>query len=129
MHKFSSILLLIIPLLLAACASAKPQVAPPTPTPVTISLASNPNPAKVGEVELRFTVTDAKGQPVTGADFDVIADHTDMNGMTMHGKANEQGSGTYAITANFSMAGNWKLTVEVKKDSLGHKQDIELIVQ
>ena len=116
--------------LLAACGGNSSQTTTQTmPASTTISLVTNPNPARVGDVELRFTVTDPSGQPVTGANFDVFADHIDMSGMTMHGSATEQGEGVYAITANFSMSGNWKLSTEVKKGDLSHKQDIELKVQ
>lgn len=129
MRILSLVLLLFMISLLAACAGTSPQDSPSVAAPVNISLATNPNPAKVGDLELRFTVTDEKGQPLTGADFDVFADHTDMAGMTMHGKATEQGNGVYSVTANFSMAGNWKLSVGVKKADLDYKQDIELKVQ
>jgi hypothetical protein len=80
----------------------------------------------VGDVELIFTVVDEKDQPVIGADFDVIADHIEMNGMTMHGKATDQGYGSYAIQTNFIMAGKWRLTVQVRKETLDFKQDIDL---
>jgi len=126
--SFLVLLLFIFPFL-AACADAGSQDPQSEPASATISLVTNPNPAKVGDVELRFSVTDAKGQPLTGADFDVFADHTDMSGMTMHGKATEQGNGVYSITANFGMSGNWKLSVEVKKGDLDYKQDIELKIQ
>jgi hypothetical protein len=130
MRKLSLSLLLFSLLLLAACGGNNSQATvQPVPASTNISLATNPNPARVGDVELRFTVTDASDQPVTGASFDVFADHTDMSGMTMHGTATEQGNGVYSITANFSMTGNWKLSIEVKKDDLSHKQDIQLKVQ
>ena len=125
---FFVLLLFMFPFL-AACAGSSPQDPQSELASATISLVTNPNPAKAGDVELRFTVTDEKGQPLTGADFDVFADHTDMSGMTMHGKATEQGNGVYAITANFSMSGNWKLSVEVKKGDFDYKQDIELKIQ
>jgi hypothetical protein len=128
MRKLATVFLLITSILTACTASGAPA-SPLPPASVTVNLVTNPDPAKVGDVELRFTVTDAKGQPVTGADFDVFADHTDMSGMTMHGKATEQGNGQYSITANFSMAGSWKLSIAVKKDGLDHKQDIELKVR
>lgn len=128
MRKLATVFLLIT-LILTACTASGAPASPLPPASVTVNLVTNPDPAKVGDVELRFTVTDAKGQPVTGADFDVFADHTDMSGMTMHGKATEQGNGQYSITANFSMAGNWKLSIAVKKDGLDHKQDIELKVR
>jgi hypothetical protein len=83
----------------------------------------------MGDVELLFTVVDEKGQTVTGADFDVIADHIEMSGMTMHGKATDQSNGNYAIKTNFSMSGMWKLSVQVKKDALDYKQDIDLEIK
>ena len=130
MRKLFLSLLLFIPLSLAACGgNNSPATAQPVPASTNISLATNPNPARVGDVELRFTVTDPSGQPVSGASFDVFADHTDMSGMTMHGTATEQGNGVYSITANFSMPGNWKLSIEVKKGDLSQKQDIQLKVQ
>lgn len=128
MRRLARVLLLIT-LVLTACTGSGTPTSPPSPASVTVNLVTNPDPAKVGDVELRFTVTDAEGQPVTNADFDVFADHTDMRGMTMHGKATEQGNGQYSITADFSMAGNWKLSIAVKKEGLDHKQDIELKIQ
>jgi uncharacterized GH25 family protein len=114
---------------LAACGSSNTAQPAPTGAPVTITLVTVPSPAATGEITLQFTVTDNQGQPVAGADFNVIADHTDMSGMTLHGKATEQTSGVYAINANFEMSGNWKITVQVKKDSLDYKQDIEFKVE
>ena len=116
-------------ILLVACGSSQLTQTVPAVAPVTITLVTNPTPPVTGDVTIQFTVVDAKGQPVTGADFDVIADHIDMSGMTMHGKATEQSDGVYAITANFSMSGNWKLTVQVKKDGLDFKQDIALKIE
>jgi hypothetical protein len=130
MRTFSLALIILVALLLAGCAGSSTQEAQSTTTgQATINLVTNPDPAKVGDVQLRFTVNDSQGRPVTAADFDVFADHTDMRGMTMHGKATDQGDGLYSITANFSMTGNWKLSVEVKTDHLEHKQDFELKVQ
>lgn len=129
MRRYGLFLLLAGALFLAGCAGSNAQAEPATPRQATIDLVTNPDPARVGNVELRFTVTDSQGQPLTAADFDVFADHTDMSGMTMHGKATEQGNGLYSITANFSMAGNWKLSVGVKTESLEQKQDFELKIE
>jgi hypothetical protein len=61
---------------------------------------------------------------------DVSADHTDMTGMSMSGAATDQGLGKYSINANFSMSGNWKLTVYVRNDQgLDYKEDIVFQVQ
>ncbi len=117
-------------IILTACGGVNSSVQPSdTPAPATITLTTNPHPPTTGDVELRFTVVDDKGQPVSGADFDVIADHTEMNGMIMHGKATDQGNGTYAIKTNFSIAGKWKLTVEVRNSELDFKQDLDLNIK
>lgn len=125
--------LFVVALLLTACAGTSGQGAGAstegTPAPVKIELTTNPSPPKSGNVEVIFKVTDSSGQPVTGADFDVIADHTDMRGMTMHGKASEQTAGQYAINADFSMSGKWKLTVQVQKENLNHKEEINLDIE
>lgn len=123
------ILLLLVSVMLAACGSTATPLATEASALVTISLQTTPEPPAVGEVSLIFHVLDESGQPVSEADFDVIADHTDMSGMTMHGKASDQGDGFYAITTNFSMPGNWKLTVQVRKGELDFKQDIDILVE
>jgi hypothetical protein len=108
------ILLVLLSLVLAACGGA----GAPTPTPASpgaqISLTTNPDPPQSGNVELIVMVNDANGQPIPDAEVYVFADHTDMKGMNMNGKATAQGNGRYAITADFSMSGQWKVTVQVR---------------
>ena len=123
------VLVVGISIYLAACGGSEQATPAATTAPVTITLDTNPNPPIAGDVELVFTVVDEKGQPISGADFDVIADHTEMNGMTMHGKATDQGNGSYAIKTIFSMAGKWKLTVQVRKEALDFKQEIDLEIK
>lgn len=121
-------LLVVMSVLLAACGgSATPEG---SAKPVNIQVESNPSPASVGDAELVFTITDANGNPIEGARIDVSADHTDMSGMGMSGAATDQGSGRYSINANFSMTGNWKLTVYVRNDAgLDYQEDIDFKVQ
>jgi hypothetical protein len=122
-------LLLVLSVLLAACGGSATSAPARSGTPVNIKVDSNPSPAMMGDTELIFAVTDQNGKPIEGANVDVTADHTEMSGMNMGGAATDQGSGKYSIKANFSMSGNWKLTVTVRKDSLDYKEDIELKVQ
>ena len=133
MRKFIVInLLVLVSVLLAACGSAAtPAVSIDVGSSqqVNIAVSTNPNPAVMGDVELVFTITDADDNPLEGAKVDVSADHIDMTGMTMGGAATDQGGGKYAINANFSMSGNWKLTVYVRKDGLDYKEDIDFKVQ
>lgn len=116
-------------LILAACSGSVAQTPTATAARAQITLSTNPNPPRMGDVELKFTVVDAQGQPVSGADFDVIADHIEMSGMAMHGKAADQGNGSYAIMTNFSMTGKWRLTLQVRKEGLDFKQDIDLEIE
>ncbi|RJP50626.1 MAG: hypothetical protein C4557_09395 [Anaerolineaceae bacterium] len=117
---------------LAACGSSAQPAAPVesvSSNEVNIQVESNPSPAMMGDMELLLVITDGNGNPIEGATVDVSADHTDMTGMGMSGAATDQGGGRYSINANFSMSGNWKLTVYVRKDGLDYKEDIEFTVQ
>jgi hypothetical protein len=122
-------LLVLLPILITACGGATTAAPSAASKPVNIELSTNPNPAATGDVELVFTLTDVEGNPVEGATVDVSADHIDMTGMTMGGPATDQGNGRYAINASFSMSGNWKLTVYVRKDGLDYKEDIDLTIR
>ena len=135
---FISVLVLSSIFLAAACGSGATATDTTSANQVNIKVESNPNPAMtlapgasagVGAAELVLIITDADGKPIEGAKVDVSADHTDMSGMGMSGPATDQGGGKYAINANFSMSGNWKLTVYVRKEGLDYKQDIEFKVQ
>lgn len=120
------ILLTSIASVLAACGGA----GAPTPTPASaeaqISLTTNPDPPQSGKVELIVQVNDAKGQPLPDAEVYIFAGHTEMKGMDMNGKATTQGNGRYTTTANFSMAGPWKVMVQVKKAPLDVVQEFNL---
>lgn len=128
MRKFIFISLLVaLSVLLAACGNAPVDAA--SSKQVNIKAETNPTPAMKGDIELMFTITDANGNPIEGAKVDVGADHTDMTGMGMTGVATDQGGGKYSIKANFSEAGNWKLSIYVRKDALDYKEEIELQIQ
>lgn len=79
-----------------------------------------------GNVELQFSVVNHTGQPVKDADLEVLAEHANMSSMTIQVKAVDRGAGRYTVDANFSMPGLWKVTFEVKKGSLEHRQAIML---
>lgn len=125
---------LILPLTLIAFSAILPACSGPAPVgkvngePVHIAVTTEPSPPAMGHFAVILTITDDKGQPIDGAAVDVSADHVDMSGMTMGGAATEQGGGKYAITANFSMSGNWVLTVYVRKGEIDFKDEIPLTV-
>lgn len=123
----SILVFLLVPALTACGSQAVPSTA--TARQINIQLTTNPDPARIGDVELILTVTDQSGKPIEGAKVEVTADHTDMSGMVMSGAATEQDGGKYAINANFSMSGNWKITVELSKGELAVKQEIPLVIK
>jgi len=132
MRKLISVIGLLIStaIFLSACSSgAAPEDSSASAKPVNIQVESNPNPAMMGDVTLTLIIADENGDPIEGARVDVSVDHTDMTGMGMSGPATEQGTGNYAINANFSMTGNWKMTIYVRKDSLDYQEDIDLKIQ
>lgn len=128
---FISMIVLLSTLLTACGAALTPAVNNDgvSAQQVNIAISTNPNPALMGDLELTLTITDANGEPIEGARVDVSADHTDMTGMSMNGAATDQGDGKYAINANFSMSGNWKLTIYVRKDGLDYMEDIDFKIQ
>ena len=123
-------LLVVLSVLLAACGGGTTPTVETSSKPVNIKVQSNPSPAGVGDTELIFSITDGNGSPIEGARVDVAADHTNMSGMGMSGAATAQGAGRYSINANFSMTGNWKLTVYVRDDvGLDYEEDLQFQVQ
>src|SRR5215211_7635163 len=117
--------IVLLSILLTACGSAATPAATSS-KPVNIEVEANP--ATMGDLELILIVTDANGNPMEGATVDVTATHTDMTGMDMSGAATEHGGGKYAINANFSHSGNWKLKVYVCKEDLDYSEEIDLPV-
>lgn len=128
---FISVIVLLAGVLAACGGSAVPAASASSGSTgeVNIAVETSPNPAAMGDVELVLTITDAQGNPIEGATVDMAVDHTDMTGMGMSGVATDQGSGRYSINANFSMSGNWRLTVYVRKDGLDYQEDIDLKIQ
>ena len=122
-------LLVALSVLLAACGSAATPADTTSSGQANIKLETNPTPAVKGDIELIFTITDASGAPVEGAKVDVNAEHPAMAGMGMSGLATEQGGGKYSIKANFSDAGDWALTIYMRKGELDYKEEFEFPIQ
>lgn len=133
---FKSMLFLVVilagALVIGACASPPAPAAPPAASGqpvVAVSTAPNP-PTSNGQTELQIDVKDSAGNPLSGAEVAVLADMLGHSMGLMQGQASEQGNGRYATFVPFSMAGEWKVTVEVRRaGELLVRQDFVLPVQ
>jgi hypothetical protein len=120
---------MLIMMILAACSGKPTSSTQEVNKLVNIQVDSDPNPPSLGDVEFVITILDAQGNLFEGATIDISVEHIDMTGMEMNGVASQQSPGKYAITANFSMTGNWVMTVTVRKDGLEYQEDFSLKVQ
>lgn len=76
-------------------------------------LTTDPNPPVAGKDLLTVTITDSAGKAVDNATvaFDINMATMDMG--AQNGTATPQGDGAYALYANFSMRGPWKIATDV----------------
>lgn len=73
-------------------------------------------PAKFGQNTFTVTVTDAQGKPVQGAGALLLTEDTDMDMGQQSVQAQAVGAaqpGVYTAQSEFTMAGNWSVTVKV----------------
>lgn len=115
----------------SACAASVAAPEPLTSGPPQIALTTNPDPAAAGgETELVVEVKDSAGKPLTGAKVLVTADMASHSMGAMQGEATDQGNGRYATKVPFGMAGDWKITIEVRQDdTVLAAQDFAIAVQ
>jgi hypothetical protein len=119
---------------LAVGGCAAPAAAPAAPAaggPPQVTLTTNPNPASsAGETEFVVEVKDSAGKPLSGVKVLVTADMAAHSMGAMQGEATDQGNGRYATKIPFGMAGDWKVTIEVRQtDTILATQDFIIPVQ
>ena len=122
------ILMIVGVLAIAGCAA---PAAPNAGGSTELTLTTNPNPASsTGETELVIEVKDGAGKALSGATVTVTADMAAHSMGAMQGQATDQGNGRYATKVPFGMAGDWKITVEVRQgDTVLATQDFTIPVQ
>ena len=137
MYLMISRLILVLALLLVmvkVSACAAPAASPAAPTadgPPQVTLATNPDPASsTGETELGIEVKDSTGKPLSGVKVLVTADMAVHSMCAMQGEATDQGNGRYATKVPFGLAGDWKVTIEVRQgNTVLATQDFTIPVQ
>jgi Cu(I)/Ag(I) efflux system membrane fusion protein len=82
---------------------------------LTLTLSTQQEKTKAGENILRLKITDKSGKPVT--DAQILFQYTmAMPGMVLSkAEAKHSKDGFYETKANFGMAGEWDVTVSVRR--------------
>jgi hypothetical protein len=70
-----------------------------------------PDPPVVGQAILVLRLTDGSGNPMSGASVDFKADMTHAGMTPVFGDVTEQGGGLYRTMFEWTMAGDWILSV------------------
>lgn len=102
--------ILLAALILVACARASQQ--PEEAADVRMTMAVSPIPPLVGASELVIVLTDAEGKPIEGATLDVIGDMDQAGMEPILAEAQESSSGVYRVPFEWTMAGDWMVTIE-----------------
>ncbi|MDX2137465.1 MAG: FixH family protein [Chloroflexota bacterium] len=117
MVKWTSLVVFMIALLLAGCRES----AQPTPTAgatleqedIDIEMAVEPAPAAVGDATLLVTLHDRDGVPIDDATVAVRGDMTHAGMVPVLGDATGGTNGEYRIPFEWTMGGDWIITVDV----------------
>ncbi len=96
-------------LLLVAC--TRRGAAGPTGAVQVDLVEVQPQPAQVGQATLVLRLTDAAGAPVEGAQVEVKGDMTHPGMVPALAEARDLGGGLYEVPFEWTMAGDWVLTV------------------
>jgi hypothetical protein len=79
-----------------------------------IELIVVPSPPAVGHSHLELKLTDPEGQPVQGSTISVRGDMTHPGMTPVLAEATELGGGRYTAAFEWTMAGDWIVTIEVE---------------
>jgi hypothetical protein len=106
-------ILLSLVLLLAMGCSRKSQQPDPAPD-IRAQLRADPSPARMGEAQLELTITDGQGEPIEGAKVSVRGDMSHAGMVPVFGTAEEVGDGAYTSPFEWTMGGDWIVTVIIE---------------
>jgi hypothetical protein len=106
--SFCAFCVLLGALFLAGCQK------PDEPSPaVAIEHEVTPQPPKVGVSTIALKLTDASGNPVTGARINLEGTMTHPGMRPVFGEAREAGAGRYQSSLEFTMAGDWIVLLHI----------------
>ena len=79
--------------------------------------------------DLRITVSDAAGKPVTGAAVELVTTMIDMDHGEHKSPAKVTAPGVYEGKVNFFMVGSWNLDVRVSKGAQAKAQKVRFDIK
>lgn len=105
-----TVVLLAAPLVGCSRQSQQPDPAPG----LQVELNVDPAPPHMGQAELEMTITDEAGRPVEGAKVSVRGDMSHAGMVPVFGSAEEVGQGHYRAPLEWTMGGDWQVTVIIE---------------
>ncbi len=104
---------LLLLALMAGCSRASRQAAPP-PADVVLTMAVDPDPARVGEATLIFTLKTTDGRAIPDAKLDIRGDMSHAGMQPVLATADSGPDGVYRVPFRWTMAGDWFVIVQVQ---------------
>ena len=100
--------LIILMIMVAGCQRGQDTDLPE----ITINLAVTPDPPEVGQSTVILTVSDAEGQPISGATLELEGNMNHAGMTPVFGTASEISPGRYEAPFQFTMGGDWFILVK-----------------
>lgn len=112
--RFPVLLFLLFALVLTAgCNRTGRQSAPP-PADVVLTMTVEPEPARVGEATLVFTLKTSTGQAIPDAKLNIRGDMSHAGMQPVLATADSGPDGVYRVPFRWTMAGDWFVLVQVE---------------
>jgi hypothetical protein len=100
---------LVLLLSLAACGRGGRDLAD-----VGVDLAIEPDPPRLGPAVISITLTDAGGQPISGATVELEGNMSHAGMVPVFAQATEIAPGRYQADLEFTMGGDWFILVRAE---------------
>jgi hypothetical protein len=89
-------------------------------TQLNVEWTLQPDPPVAGPTTFAFTLADAGGDPITGATVEVEGNMSHPGMVPVFATAQEMEPGSYEARFDFTMGGEWFLTVDAELADGGH---------